>query len=208
MSEVRLSHSLGIEVVKYFEGEEVDGYFLPVLSRGAPLPATAKEPVFTVESGQRELEVRIFRGEYRRTDQNQYLGRLRVVDLPQAPAGQAVWIHFRVDENESVEVTARVAESDKSVLEPASATLPTSTLKRSLARLGSGGTPALGQVHKEDRALIDEAEQLVPQLDLESRRVFEVILDAFLASVTGGSRARVERSRQRLRLALAQLKEP
>ena len=62
----------------------------------------------TVSANQRELLLKVYQGEARKTEGNLYLGELSVPNLPAGPAGLEVHVRFTYDLNGILEVEAMV----------------------------------------------------------------------------------------------------
>jgi molecular chaperone DnaK len=84
------------------------GRMAPVLARNAKLPARKSYELATTRDGQTELELQVFQGDSPRAAECEYLGTVRVQDLPPGPRGSVkVSIDFAMGAEGILAVTAR-----------------------------------------------------------------------------------------------------
>ncbi len=102
-------YSLGIGVGERDEhGRVRTGIFSPILERNTTVPASRMQTYFTMDSGQRAIEMGIYQGESRYVADNVQLGKLRV-DVPAKPAGEVgVECRFTYDINGLLDVDVHV----------------------------------------------------------------------------------------------------
>jgi len=105
--------TLGVEVVKQFGHQVVDGFFQPVINRNTTIPVSREEVFSTVNANQSEVKLRVFQGEGRKVKDNLELGELEISGIPPGPAGQPVNVRFTYDINGLLEVEAIIPESGK-----------------------------------------------------------------------------------------------
>jgi len=119
-----LAHSLGqlegvvlIDVLPMAIGVGLPGgRFKAVLERNTSLPATKTYQLSTSRDGQSELELTIFQGDTDRAAENEYLGTLRLANLPRLPRGSVqVEVTFEVSNESLLRVTAREASTGTQV---------------------------------------------------------------------------------------------
>jgi molecular chaperone DnaK len=79
---------------------------VPIIPRNTPLPASKSEMVFTMYDNQDEAQVEVYQGEGRVPQQNTFIGDFMVGGLSQVPAGNPIIIHFDLDLNGMLKVTA------------------------------------------------------------------------------------------------------
>lgn len=103
--------TLGIETSKYIGRDLRSGYYLPIIHRNTTVPVSREELVYTIHPNQREILVKVYQGESRRTRDNLLLGELRVTDIPRSVEEQAVFVRFTYDMNGILEVEAVVSET-------------------------------------------------------------------------------------------------
>lgn len=80
---------------------------VPVIDRNTPLPASKSEMVYTMFDGQDQVKVEAYQGEGRFPEENSFIGDFMVEGLSKAPAGNPIVIHFDLDLNGLLKVTAR-----------------------------------------------------------------------------------------------------
>jgi hypothetical protein len=119
-----LAHSLGqlegvvlIDVLPMAIGVGLPGgRFKAVLERNTALPATKSYQLSTSRDGQTELELSIFQGDSDKAAENEYLGTLRLANLPRLPRGAVrVEVTFEVSNESLLRVTAREASTGAQV---------------------------------------------------------------------------------------------
>ncbi|RMG12707.1 MAG: hypothetical protein D6729_16145 [Deltaproteobacteria bacterium] len=75
-----------------------DGRLLPVIEANTPIPCERTLQVSTSEDGQASIEVVVFQGNVRYTDDAEYLGTIDFVGLPERPAGEVtLLLRFTLD---------------------------------------------------------------------------------------------------------------
>ncbi len=78
----------------------------PIIRRNTPLPASKSEVYFTMTDGQEAIHVTAYQGENLLPEQNTLIGEFQVEGLRDVPAGNPVVIHFQLDLNGMLQVTA------------------------------------------------------------------------------------------------------
>ena len=79
---------------------------VPVIPRNTPLPASKSEMVFTMYDEQAATKVDVYQGEGDLPEQNTLIGDFMVEGLSAVPAGNPIVIHFDLDLNGMLKVTA------------------------------------------------------------------------------------------------------
>ena len=79
---------------------------VPIIPRNTPLPASKSEIVFTLYDNQAQVKVEACQGEGDLPDQNVFIGDFMVEGLSPVPAGNPIVIHFDLDLNGLLKVTA------------------------------------------------------------------------------------------------------
>jgi molecular chaperone DnaK len=98
-------HTYSTTAIAFRDGEE--GLFcVPILPRNTPLPASKSEMVYTLYDNQPSAKVEVHQGEGERPEQNTFIGDFLVEGLSQAPEGNPIVIHFDLDLNGILKVTA------------------------------------------------------------------------------------------------------
>ncbi len=78
----------------------------PIISRNTPLPSSKAEMFFTTLDNQTEVKVAAYQGESENPDDNVLLGDFLVTGLRRVPSGNVVIIHFDLDLNGLLKITA------------------------------------------------------------------------------------------------------
>jgi molecular chaperone DnaK len=152
---------------------------VPILPRNTPLPASKSEMVYTLYDNQTSAKVEVHQGESERPEQNTFIGDFLVEGLSQAPEGNPIVIHFDLDLNGILKVTAteKVTGLAKTVALDTKGQhlLNLDEARRNIASLvgepGAEGVPAeeavAGNGHGESQA--DEEELLTSAKELRKR---------------------------------------
>ena len=89
---------------------ELDGFermvCAPIIPRNTPLPASKSEVFFTLYDNQDAVKVDALQGEQPLPEQNTFIGEFTVTGLGKVPAGNPIVIHFDLDLNGMLKVTA------------------------------------------------------------------------------------------------------
>lgn len=172
--------TLGIEVSKRFGNQDRPGYFLPVLHRNTTIPTARSEIVSTLQPNQTVIDVKIYQGESRHTNENLFLGEFQVPGIPRGPAGQQVEISFTYDLNGVLEVEATILETRKKVTHLITryarglSKTQVEQAVRDMAKL---------KVHPREQAvnrlILKRAERLFKELPATLREQLGMLLDGF-----------------------------
>ncbi|MFL5262836.1 MAG: TIGR02266 family protein [Anaeromyxobacteraceae bacterium] len=85
-----------------------DGRVRPVFDRNTPLPARRQYAVTTTENGQTELELEVVQGEAPAVEDREYLGTIRLEELPSGPRGMVkLGVVFELGSEGVIGVSAR-----------------------------------------------------------------------------------------------------
>jgi molecular chaperone DnaK len=85
------------------------GRFKRVIDRNTPLPHARVHSIQTVRDDQAEVELAIYQGEDEHSDENEYLGTVKIAPLPKGPRGAiTVDVEFALSAECLLTVTARV----------------------------------------------------------------------------------------------------
>lgn len=79
---------------------------VPVIPRHTPLPASKSEMVFTMYDAQEKTQVEVYQGESDDPGENTFIGDFMIEGLSDEPAGNPIVIHFDLDLNGMLKVTA------------------------------------------------------------------------------------------------------
>ncbi|NMM62936.1 molecular chaperone HscC [Clostridium sp. P21] len=105
-------YTLGTDVVvRDTSGKFESGHFFPIIERNTVIPASKQELLYTIYDNQKSINVGIYQGESRLTENNIKLGELNI-DVPQAPAGmEAIAVRYTYDINGILEVEVTAVET-------------------------------------------------------------------------------------------------
>jgi len=98
-------HTFSTTAISDF-GDEERVICVPILPRNTPLPATKSEVVYTRYDNQDKTLVEAYQGENPLPEQNIFIGAFRVEGLSRVPEGNPILIHFELDLNGMLKVTA------------------------------------------------------------------------------------------------------
>ncbi len=79
---------------------------VPILHRNTPLPAAKSEIFQTMVDNQKEVQVAAYQGEEPFPEDNRLIGDFMIENLSRAPAGNPITVHFALDLNGMLKVTA------------------------------------------------------------------------------------------------------
>ncbi len=100
-------HSLGIRCLDDSRGFEFPYRFAPIIKHNTALPASRSEVFYTVYDGQTEVEIEVYQGESGDVRHNYQVGKFRVEQLSDAPAGNPVVVQLDLNLDGILKVTAR-----------------------------------------------------------------------------------------------------
>jgi len=185
-------HTYSTTAISDYRGSETL-VCIPIIPRNTPLPASKSELVATLYDNQREARVETYQGEGELPEQNTFIGEFMVEGLSRVPAGNPIVIHFDLDLNGLLKVTA----TEKATGLAKSVTLDTrgqhrvdvEAARRNIASLlGSAEEPAAasdvaddaGSGEPTEAAATDEHELLNTAKDLRKRA--EALLEKNLSA--------------------------
>ncbi len=199
--------SLGVETCKEFGNNELrQGYFLPIIHRNSTIPISREQYLETVVANQTQMNLKVYQGEARRTEDNLLLGTLRVDGIPTGAKGKSVRVRFTYDMNGLLEVEARIEETGKivsTVLTRYAGHLSDEDLQAAKAKLASYKYyPRDEQVNQQ---LLRFSERLVGEMPPHLREEFERLIDQFEQAMSSQNKEYFEASKVALIDALEQL---
>jgi molecular chaperone DnaK len=99
-------HTFSTGALKLYDGME-RLVCVPILPRNTPLPASRSEIFFTLFDDQEIVKVEAFQGESPLPEDNIFIGDFSVEGLSKVPAGNPIVVHFDLDLNGMLKVTAK-----------------------------------------------------------------------------------------------------
>ncbi|HZA13373.1 MAG TPA: TIGR02266 family protein [Myxococcaceae bacterium] len=134
------------------------GRFKPILERNTRLPAKKTYTLATSRDDQPELELVLFQGDSTVAQENEYLGTLKLGDLPRGPRGSvSISVTFELTEEALLKVTAQEKRTGKAVTSTFSTRDTPEALRAKLQSDGGNGAQPLG-----DQALSEESGAAMP----------------------------------------------
>jgi molecular chaperone DnaK len=79
---------------------------VPLIPRNTPLPASKAEGFATIMDNQERVQISAYQGESTRPEENALIGEFFIEGLSKVPAGNQVRVHFELDLNGLLKVTA------------------------------------------------------------------------------------------------------
>lgn len=99
-------YTFGASAVGHHDGELHNNIFVPIIRRGATLPARQGDCFSTMHDHQKAVDVRIYQGEAPIADDNIFIGNFMIEGLSKVPAGNEIVLNLALDLNGVLEVTA------------------------------------------------------------------------------------------------------
>jgi len=99
-------YTFGASAVGHHDGRMHDNIFVPIIHRGATLPARQGDCFFTLHDNQKAVDVRIYQGEAPIADDNIFIGNFMIEGLSKVPSGNEIVLNLSLDLNGVLEVTA------------------------------------------------------------------------------------------------------
>ncbi|WP_201743642.1 Hsp70 family protein [Roseiconus nitratireducens] len=198
--------TLGFDVSKEFGVERRSGYFLPMINRNTPIPASRVKEVGTVSCNQTQIAVEVYQGESRRVEQNILLGTLNVDGIPPGPPGAPVEVRFTYDVNGVLEVETTVVETQEKktlVLSQHAEHLSETEIAAAVEAMQAIKVHPRDQ--SENRLLLRRAERVFTELPLVERHQLEKLLTGFEECLEMGDEAGIGKIRCALESFLDQM---
>ena len=189
-------HTLGVEIGKRFSQNDIqNGFFSPIIDRNTTVPVSRVERYSTFHPEQDNIELKIFQGESRLTAENTRLGMMNIKGLRhrkgQEDAG-SMDVRFTYDMNGILEVDVTVwstGAKQTKVIESRPGALSPKQIEDAIRRL----QPL--KIHPKDslpnRARIERANRLYPELVGAAREALTARLDDFQAALESQDPVRI-----------------
>ena len=104
-------YTFGTSALGDLDGREYLHCFIPLIRKNTPIPVSKSEVFYTAFDAQKQVKVMVFQGEDRDALNNIEIGRFMVEGLRDAPSGNPILLHFSLDLNGILHVTAREKQS-------------------------------------------------------------------------------------------------
>jgi molecular chaperone HscC len=201
-------YSLGVDVVKQLEGgQEIAGYFSPIIERNTVVPVSRVEQFRPIRDNQKEIQFEIFQGESRLVKDNIKLGEISVPLPPKSLRSQTeINVRFSYDVNGLLEVEIQLQGQEKRhrlVIEGNPGVLNETEIAERLAKLS-----AL-KIHPRDktenRTLMAQAERQFQQLRGHQRDWLGHEISLFEVAVNSQDDHLIISARKKLHSVLQQL---
>lgn len=187
-------------IAKYNETDTRRDLMSPIIERNSVLPTSKEGTYYTVEDGQKTIDVRIYQGENLYCEDNTLLGNL-TISIPPAPRGeQSVRIRFTYDINGLLEVEVVNENGEKAHLLLQNNEMTGQQVEQKLKEL------AALKLHPRDqelpRALIARAERLYMMTIGELRVEVERMMRWYQTQLNTQENIRVGKASRRMELFL------
>jgi len=100
-------YTFGTSALGELNGSYYPYCFIPIIAKNTPIPVRKSEAFYTVSENQKEVDVRIYQGENEDAEENIMIGRFRIEDLADAPAGATIIIDLALDRDGILHVSAK-----------------------------------------------------------------------------------------------------
>lgn len=192
------SFTLGTEVsVQSAAGLYEAGHFCPIIERNTVIPASHTETLYTLHDNQDKVLIKVLQGESRFANNNLYLGELEI-SVPKGPAGkEAVEVTYTYDINSLLEVQAKVVSTGvekKIYIKGNGNDMSLEEMKRRMEELSYLKIQPRDQ--EENRLPLLRAERLYEEATSDDRKLLEVILNEFEATLKRGNREEIVDARR------------
>ncbi len=192
-------HTLGIEISKEFGGQQVTGYFEPIIHRNTTVPVSKEKSFCTLHPLQTEVMIRVYQGEGRRAADNLLLGELQVDGIPIGTKGRIFDVRFSYDPSGVLELEVIVPDTGKThrtVIKRSDSQLTPAQVEDRVRALQAIKFYPRDQL--ENQLLLRFGERLVGELPTVLREELSELLDLFEHEMRSGDRDRFEASRSML----------
>jgi molecular chaperone HscC len=199
-------HTLGIEVSKDIGGNQLPGYFSPIIHRNTTIPVSKEGLFSTTEPNQFSVELRIFQGESRKVKDNLLLGTLTISGLPAGPAGSPFFVRFTYNSSGILEVEAVIPETGKkfsTVLTQSQAKLTAKEIDDAIREMQQYKFYPRDEI--ENQKLLAFCERIVGEISPFHRQSLESALDVWEQAMSSGDREFFETAKSGLLIVLSQL---
>ena len=104
--------TLGIAVMRDVNGQDIPGFFDPLIIKQSTVPRSAKKMYATSRDWQESVHVEVYQGDADRCDENEFVGDFHH-PMERAPKGSSVEIEFSYNLNGLVTIVARDPRTGK-----------------------------------------------------------------------------------------------
>lgn len=193
-------YTLGIETVRVGPAGRLElGHFLPIIERNSTVPLSRVERVTTLIEDQPKIQVKIFQGESRRTQNNVKLSEL-VIAIPPAPAGEpCIDVRFTYDANGILEVDVNIINTDikaNLVIEENPGIMSEDEINRCLEKISKL------KIHPREnminRTLLARGERLYEEALGEKRNYIADVLSSYERVLEGQNEWEITKARRKL----------
>ncbi len=199
-------YTLGIEVVTdTYDSKLVQGVFSPIIERNSTIPTSKMQTYYTANDNQESIDIKVFQGESRNTENNIYLGNV-TVGVPKGLAGhQSIEVRFSYDTNGLLEVEALVvqtAERKSSLIVTGEDDLNDEQVNKSLEKLKS--LKIHPRESMENTSVLYRANRLYEQNIGEKRELVGRVVDYFTGILESADEEKINLVREQVSRELDQ----
>lgn len=172
--------TLGIATAREIGGVMQDGYFSRIIDRNTVIPVSRVETFSTVYPNQRVVNIAVYQGESRKTQDNQKLGQFELSGIPPGPRGQSFEVRFTYDLNGVLEVEASIPDTKikaNYVVTRLAKGLSEKDIKKAVKQMQALKTHPREEVI--NRYLLRRAERVFQELSFHEREMLEMLLTGF-----------------------------
>ncbi len=174
-------YTLGMEISERQGTGYKEGFYLPIIERNSFIPVSRIKTVTTLQDNQKVIEVNVYQGESPLVKDNVFLGSL-TVEVPRAPAGEAVDVRFTYDVNGLLEVEVVVVSNQKKsaiTIEKNPGVLSAEEIKHRLQELERLKIHPRDQ--EKNKNLVHRAQRLYQELLGDERQYVGQVLAEFMS---------------------------
>lgn len=200
-------YTLGIEVVRYVGGQEIPGYFDPIIPRNSTVPITKSNIYHTVSDDQTFMNIQVFQGEDTRTDNNTFINNIELTGIPAAPRGQqGVEVKFQYDINGNLQVEATVISTGKKqtgVMRAQYGVMTDQEVAAATEELNQDWQNS--ELYEEVKAVIYRAEKIVEEGNDSDKAQINMLLQHLKTALSANDKSAVKKYEEELTDLLIEL---
>jgi molecular chaperone DnaK len=107
-------YTMGVEILGYMAGIPVPDIYDIIIPRNVTIPVVQEKIYGTVADNQKQVEIKVYQGEYKKASLNNFLGNFILDGIPPAPAFQEkIKVRFSYDVNGILQVEGVILSNNK-----------------------------------------------------------------------------------------------
>jgi molecular chaperone DnaK len=200
-------YTLGTEIVKQIGGQNVPGFFDPIIPRNSTIPITESKIYYTVNDQQTSVLVNVFQGDSQYVDQNIELDAFTLEGIPAAPRGQeAIEVKFSYDINGTLQVEATILSTGKkasAVVQTKAGSMTDQEINLAKEQITEDWEQS--ELYKEVKSVLTRGERMLKTVDgLEKEKLLSLLQNLKIA-LEKNDRSLVEKYEEELTDLLIEL---